>query len=405
MKINTDSKTIDEILERGISNIYPTKEGLRELLLSGKKLKIYLGADPTGTELHLGHSKNFILLEKLRRLGHEVIVLFGDFTAMIGDPTGKLKTRVSLSEKDVENNLRSWKKQLSSIIKFKTFLNGGARIVKNSKWLSKLSFSDVTKLASNFTVQQMIERDMFDKRIKEGNPIYLNEFLYPLMQGYDSVVLGVDVEIGGTDQTFNMLAGRTLLRKLNNKEKFVITTELVVDPKTGKKMSKSEGNYIGLSETPNEMFGKIMALGDDFIIPILKDCTFLPIQEIEKINEELKGGKNPKDIKIILAKEIISIYHGKKTAEKVASDFEKTFSKKEIPDDIPEVLSKKTDLLSEVLLEEKIISSKSDFARLVKENAITFLEENKKISDIKELVKKGTYKIGKHRFLKIEVNE
>ena len=241
MKINTDSKTIDEILERGVSNIYPTKEGLRELLLSGKKLKIYLGADPTGTELHLGHSKNFILLEKLRRLGHEVVVLFGDFTAMIGDPTGKLNTRVSLSEKEVKNNLKSWKKQLSPIIKFKTFLDDGAKIVKNSKWLSKLSFGDITRLSSNFTVQQMIERDMFDKRIKEGNPIYLNEFLYPLMQGYDSVVLGVDVEIGGTDQTFNMLAGRTLLKKLKNKEKFVITIDLIVDPKTGKKMSKSEG--------------------------------------------------------------------------------------------------------------------------------------------------------------------
>ena len=405
MKINTDSKTIDEILERGVSNIYPTKEGLRELLLSGKKLKIYLGADPTGTELHLGHSKNFILLEKLRRLGHEVVVLFGDFTAMIGDPTGKLNTRVSLSEKEVKNNLKSWKKQLSPIIKFKTFLDDGAKIVKNSKWLSKLSFGDITRLSSNFTVQQMIERDMFDKRIKEGNPIYLNEFLYPLMQGYDSVVLGVDVEIGGTDQTFNMLAGRTLLKKLKNKEKFVITIDLIVDPKTGKKMSKSEGNYIGLSETPNEMFGKIMALADEFIIPILKDCTFLPIQEIEKIDEELKGGKNPKDIKIILAKEIITLYHGKDSAEKVANDFEKIFSKKEIPSDILEVSSKKTDLLSEILLREKIISSKSDFARLVKENAVTFLEENKKIIDIKELVKNGTYKIGKHRFIKIEVNE
>ena len=405
MKINTDSKTIDEILERGVSNIYPTKEGLRELVVSGKKLKIYLGADPTGTELHLGHSKNFILLEKLRRLGHEVVVLFGDFTAMIGDPTGKLNTRVSLSEKEVKNNLKSWKKQLSPIIKFKTFLDDGAKIVKNSKWLSKLSFGDITRLSSNFTVQQMIERDMFDKRIKEGNPIYLNEFLYPLMQGYDSVVLGVDVEIGGTDQTFNMLAGRTLLKKLKNKEKFVITIDLIVDPKTGKKMSKSEGNYIGLSETPNEMFGKIMALADEFIIPILKDCTFLPIQEIEKIDEELKGGKNPKDIKIILAKEIITLYHGKDSAEKVANDFEKIFSKKEIPSDILEVSSKKTDLLSEILLREKIISSKSDFARLVKENAVTFLEENKKIIDIKELVKNGTYKIGKHRFIKIEVNE
>ena len=403
MKVNTDPKIIDEILKRGVSNIYPTKEGLKELLLSGKKLKIYLGADPTGTELHLGHSKNFILLEKLRRLGHEVVVLFGDFTAMIGDPTGKLNTRLALTEKEVKINLKSWKKQLSPIIKFKTFTSDGAKVVKNSKWLSKLSFNDVTRLASNFTVQQMIERDMFDKRIKEGSPIYLNEFLYPLMQGYDSVFLDVDIEIGGTDQTFNMLAGRTLLRKIKNKEKFVITTELIVDPKTGKKMSKSEGNYIGLSETPREMFGKIMALSDEFIIPILKDCTFLSMDEINKIEEQIKEGKNPKEIKIILAKEIITIYHGKDLAEKVANDFEKTFSKKEIPDDIKEVETKVTDLLSEIFLKEKIISSKSDFARLVKENAITLIEENKKITDIKELAKKGTYKIGKHRFIKIGI--
>ncbi|MEI8338130.1 MAG: tyrosine--tRNA ligase [bacterium] len=401
MKVNTDPKIIDEILERGVSAIYPTKEDLRKVLLSGKRLKIYLGADPTGTELHLGHSKNFIILEKLRRLGHEVIVLFGDFTAMIGDPTGKLNTRVALTEKEIKINLKSWKKQLSPIVKFKTFTSSGAEIVKNSKWLSKLSFGDITKLASNFTVQQMIERDMFDKRIKEGNPIYLNEFLYPLMQGFDSVALDVDLEIGGTDQTFNMMAGRTLLRKLKNKEKFVITTDLIVDPKTGKKMSKSEGNYIGLSETPSEMFGKIMALSDEFIIPILKDCTFLPINKIKEIEKELIEGKNPKDIKIILAKEIITIYHGKDKALKVANDFEKTFSKKEIPDDIKEVKANATDLLSEIFLKENIVSSKSDFARLVKENAITLLEENKKIIDIKESSKNGTYKIGKHRFVKI----
>ncbi len=402
MKINTDPKIIDEILSRGVSAVYPSKEELRKVLLSGKKLRIYLGADPTGTELHLGHSKNIILLEKFRRLGHEVIMLFGDFTAMIGDPTGKLNTRVAISETDVKNNLKSWKEQISPIIEFKRFSKNGAKVVKNSKWLSKLSFGDVTKLASNFTVQQMIERDMFDKRIKEGNPIYLNEFLYPLMQGYDSVALDVDLEIGGTDQTFNMLAGRTLLKRLKNKEKFVIAVDLVVDPKTGKKMSKSEGNFIGLKENPTDMFGKIMALSDEFVIPVLRDCTFLPIEKIEEIEKELSNGKNPKDIKIFLAKEIIGIYHNKELADKVANDFETTFSKKEIPEDILEVEVNEKDLLSEVFLRQNVVSSKGEFARLVKEKAVTHLENDKKITDIKEVASPGTYKIGKHRFLKIK---
>ncbi|MFA6463894.1 MAG: tyrosine--tRNA ligase [Candidatus Paceibacterota bacterium] len=406
MKINTDPKIIDEILERGVSAIYPTKEDLRKVLLSGRRLKIYIGADATGPELHLGHSSNFLLIEKFRKLGHEVIVLFGDFTAMIGDPTGKEATRVTLTSSQVNENIKTWKKQLIPIVNFKKFSNNPARLVKNSKWLSKLSLKEVIDLSANFTVQQMIERDMFDKRIKESKPVYLNEFLYPLLQGYDSVALDVDVEIGGTDQTFNMLAGRTLQKKFRNKEKFVITTTLLENPKTGKKlMSKSEGGYVSLRDESGNMFGKIMALPDEVVGQMFTDCTNLPLEEINKIKDKLEKGTNPKDIKIILAKEIITLYHGKEKAEKVANDFEKTFSKKEIPDDILEVEVKGTDLLSEILLKQNMISSKSDFARLVKENAITLLEEDKKITDIKELVKTGTYKIGKHRFVKMEIRD
>ncbi len=394
-------KIIDEILERGISAIYPSKEELKKVLLSGKKLKIYLGADPTGKDLHIGHSKNYLLLEKFIKLGHEVIVLFGDFTAMIGDPTDKGSARVSLSKKEVEENLKTWKKQISPIIPLSIF--GKVKVVKNSAWLSKLTFKDVVELSSNFTVQQMIERDMFSERLKENKPIYLHEFLYPLMQGYDSVVLDVDLEIGGTDQTFNMLAGRTLMRKLKNKEKFVITTELVVDSNTNKKMSKSEGNYVGLLEKPNEMFGKIMSLGDGFIIPLLRDCTRLSLEEIEKYRESLENGTNPRDVKLFLASEIVSIYHGIEKAKKAKDSFVSSFSEKNISEDsFKEIYADSNELLSDILVSNKILSSKGEFARLVKEGGVTNLSSEEKITDIRFGVKKeGKYKIGKKHFIKI----
>src|ERR1035437_3298275 len=231
----TDASKIDEILSRSVSAIYPSTDEFRKALLSGKRLRIYLGADATGSQLHIGHATNLIILERLRKLGHEIIVLFGDFTAMIGDPTDKRATRVQLTEEQVKKNIKSWETQVGKVIDFKDKTNP-ARFVKNSTWLSKLNFKDLIKLASNFTVQQMIERDMFEKRLNENKPIYLHEFFYPLMQGYDSVALDVDVEVGGNDQTFNMLAGRTLQKIYNNKNKFVIVTTLLVNPKTNKKL-------------------------------------------------------------------------------------------------------------------------------------------------------------------------
>ncbi|MDQ5950603.1 MAG: Tyrosine--tRNA ligase, partial [Patescibacteria group bacterium] len=355
-----------------------------------------------GKDLHIGHSKNYLLLEKFMKLGHEVIILFGDFTAMIGDPTDKGSARVSLSKKQVEENLKTWKKQINPIIPLEMF-SKKAKVVKNSTWLSKLTFKDVVELSSNFTVQQMIERDMFAQRLKENKPIYLHEFMYPLMQGYDSVALDVDLEIGGTDQTFNMLAGRTLLRKIKNKEKFVITTELVVDSKTGKKMSKSEGNYVGLLESPNEMFGKIMSLGDGFIAPLLRDCTRLTLEEIKKHEDSLQNGSNPRDIKIILAEEIVSIYHGPKNAKKAKEAFVSTFSDKDIKEEnFKEIKINEAEVLSEILVSEKILSSKGEFARLVKEGGVTSLISGEKVTDIRFVAKKGEkYKIGKKHFIKI----
>jgi len=404
MKINTDPQKIEELLTRSVVNILPTKDLFKDLLLSGKKLRIYSGADATGSKLHLGHSTNFMILEKFRQLGHEVIILFGDFTAKIGDPSGKDTARKPLTDSEVKKNLRTWEKQISKIIKVNRF-NNGAKIVRNSKWLSKMSFSDVVKLASNFTVQQMIERDMFQKRIEEKKPIYLHEFFYPLMQGHDSVVLDVDVEIGGNDQTFNMMAGRTLQKIARNKEKFVIPTTLLVNPRTGKKlMNKSEGSAVWLDDTPEEMFGKIMSLADEAILPMFTDCTYVSLEEIEKIRQEISGGANPRDIKVRLAKEIVTIYHSKEEADKAEQNFINTFKEGGLPEKIDEAVAANGELLSEVSLKAGLIKSKGEFRRLVSENAVSNQETGEKVTDQNyKIVSTAIYKIGKRRFLKVIV--
>jgi tyrosyl-tRNA synthetase len=404
MKINTDLKKIEELLERSVQNILPSKDLLKKELLSGKRLRIYVGADATGSKLHIGHSTNFMILEKLRQLGHEVILLFGDFTAMIGDPTGKGVARVSLTNKQVNDNLKTWKGQVSKILKIGYFGNG-ARLVRNSSWLSKMNFSDVVELASNFTVQQMIERDMFQKRLEEKKPIYLHEFFYPLMQGHDSVVLDVDLEIGGNDQTFNMMAGRTLQKIARNKEKFVMATTLLINPKTGGKlMNKSEGNVIGLDDEPDDMFGKTMSLPDEAIIPIFTDCTHVPLEEIEKIRQSIQSGTNPRDIKVRLAKEIVSMYHNKGAADKAEENFVKTFKSGGLPEKIDEVTAVNGEPLAELSVKAGLVKSKGEFRRLVLEGAVNNQETSDKITDPNhKVISTSIFKIGKRRFLKVIV--
>ena len=399
--INIDESVIDELLTRSVGAIYPSKEELKKVLLSGRKLKIYVGADATGPNLHIGHSTNFLLLEKFRKLGHKVIILFGDFTAMIGDPTDKNAERVSLSSKQVKENIKTWKKQIAPI--FKSSFFDSPKIVKNSRWLSKLNLADIIKLSSNFTVQQMIERDMFQKRLEEKKPISLSEFIYPLLQGYDSVALDVDMEIGGSDQTFNMLAGRNLQRKINNKEKFVITTTLLENPRTGKKlMNKSEGNLIGLMDSPENMFGKTMALPDETIVSVLTDCTLMTLSEIENIKKGLEEGKNPRDSKIVLAETLVSMYHGAEKSQMVSEAFKQTFSEGKIPENIEEIEAGKDFALSEILLQAKLIKSKGEFTRLVREGAIMNIQTEEKVTDIfAKIGVGGTFRIGKHRFIKI----
>jgi len=371
-KIITDPKIIDELLNRSVVEVLPSKELLKKELLSGRQLKIYIGADPTGTALHLGHATNYIILEKFRKLGHKIVLLFGDFTARIGDPTDKLAARVQLTREQVMVNTKNWKKQLSPIISFDDPENP-VEVVYNHDWLAKMTFEDVINLASNFTVQRMLERDMFEKRLKEEKPIYVHEFFYPLMQGYDSVHLEVDIEMCGNDQRFNALCGRTLLQKYKNKEKFVFITTLLENPITGEKMmSKSLGTGVFLDSTNVDMYGKIMAQPDENIPQLFTDCTFLELSEINKIKKDLVGEKiNPKDVKMRLAHEIVTIFHGEKLAQEAKDYFINTFQKKEIPEEMPEIiLSSDNKKIIDLLVETKLVSSKGEARRLIEQGGI-----------------------------------
>lgn len=390
----------EELLKRGILAIYPSIEFLESKLKSGKKLTLYLGIDPTGPTLHLGHFIPIKKMAEFQKAGHQIIILIGDFTAMIGDPTDKKSTRQPLSRKQILNNLKDYKKQISTTLSFKG--KNKAKIKFNSKWLGKMKFEDILSLASKMTVQQMLERDMFKKRMEEGRPVSINEFLYPLMQGYDSVVMDVDGEIGGNDQTFNMLCGRDLMKTLKNKEKFVITTKLLEDNQ-GQKMGKTEGNMVALSDSTDDMFGKIMSWSDSLIISSFELCTNVPMSEIDQFAKLLEQGEiNPRDLKMRLAKEIISIIHNKNKATIAEQNFIKTFQKKEVPDQIKKVKAGVNDLLIDVLLSNKVVQSKTEFRRLINEGAISTIDKEEKITQIDELARPAVYRIGKKRFIQIE---
>jgi len=371
MTVNTDPKAIEEVLTRSIAEVLPSKEGMREQLASGRQLSFYVGIDPTADYVHLGHSTNYLLLERLHAMGHKIIVLVGDFTAMIGDPSDKTSMRVQLTREEVLENLKSFKVQIGKILDFEDKENP-IEFKFNSEWLSKLTFADTVELASNFTVQQMIERDAFKKRLAAEKPLFVHEFFYPLMQGYDSVALEVDAEIGGTDQTFNMLAGRTLLKRFKNKEKFVITTTLLENPETGEKlMSKSLGTGVGLDESPKSMFIKTMQLADAGTLQVFVDCTRLPLEEIDVYRKRLESGENPRDIKLELATEIVRMYHGDEAAKKAHDDWISEVSQKALADDIQTLLVKnqRLDLIA-TIVEACEVDSKGKARRLIAQGAV-----------------------------------
>lgn len=404
MRDNIDPKKIKEIIfSRYVDRIYPSKERLENVLKSGKKLTLYVGIDPTAPHLHLGHSTNLFLLSKFQELGHKVIFLIGDFTAQIGDPTGRITTRKALTKKEVLENCKNYKKQAGKILDFKTKKNP-VKLRFNGKWLRKLTFEEIIKVASNFTTQRMMERDMFQERLKKEKPIWLHEFLYPLIQGYDSLAMNVDVEIGGTDQTFNMLMGRELVKKYKKKEKFVITTPLLTNPKTGKKLMSKTESFIGLAFSKTEMYGKIMALPDEVIIDCFKLCTETCQDEIKKMEESLKNKKtNPKDLKINLAKKIVGIYHGREASQSAETEFHRIFKQKKLPEKISSVKIKEKFLnILELLFRTKLASSKSEAKRLILQKGVkiegrTESDWRKKIEIKKNLV----VQVGKRKFIKL----
>ena len=372
------NKEVEEILTRGVERIYPDKFALEKVLMSGKKIRLYYGIDPTSDTLHLGHLVQLLKLRKFQDLGHEVIILIGDFTAQIGDPTDKQTTRRPLTHKQVLENAREYKKQIGNILDLK---KSNIRFVHNEKWTNKLTPEAMLELASHFTVSKLLTRDMFQERIKAGREVYVHEFLYPIFQAYDAVTMDVDLQIGGNDQMFNMLAGRDLMKRKKHKEMFVLTTKLLIDP-TGKKMGKTEGNMITLNDPADDMFGKVMSWPDSMIALGFEICTNLDFSNFAK--------EKPRDQKMKLAHEIVKIYHGENVAEKAQEDFEETFFKGGVPKNIETIRVSKDTPLVETLLKQGLVSSKTEFNRLNKEGAIKEIEN-------------GVYRIGKHRFLKIEV--
>ena len=388
---------INELLTRGVDKIYPSKEALEKVLLSGKKLKLYQGFDPSGDKLHIGHMVGLRKHRQWQDLGHEVIFLIGDGTGQAGDPSGKKKTREKFfTAEELRNNAKDYLAQASKVVRFDG--PNPIKILYNGDWLNKLTLIDILNIAQNFSVQQLIERDMFQERIKSGESINLREFLYPLLQGYDSVAMEVDLELGGSDQTFNMLTGRTLLRAMKDKEKFVMTTPLLSDSK-GVKIGKSEGNVIGLTDEPSDLFGKVMSLGDDAVIPMFTLLTDIPMEEINSFDIK----QNPLALKKHVARLLVSQLHSETEAKEAEENFENTFSNFFVPEDIAEANAASGVSLVDVLLREKIIDSKNEFRRLISEGAITNMETNEKISDLEAKVSEGTYKIGKRRFIKIKI--
>jgi len=404
MKIDTSAKKIKELLNRSIEKVYPSKEKLKQVLMSGKRLRVYFGVDPTAPFLHLDHATNLLILKRFQELGHEVILLVGDFTARIGDPSGKVSPRRQLLKKEVIKNYKDYKKQSAKILDFNRKENP-AKIVFNSEWFEKMKVEELIGLMSKLTVGRIIVRDMFQERIKKGKEIYLHEFLYPLLQGYDSVALNVDVEIGGTDQTFNMLIGRDLLKIFKGKEKFIITKKLLEDPKTGKfLMSKSEGRYIALNDSPFEMYGKIMKLPDEVLVTCFQHWTEIKMSEIAKIEKGLNLGElNPKKAKQRLAREVVTMYYNKRSAMEAEKEFNRVFKEKKLPSKIKKLRVKEKNWnILELLKEASLIKSKSEGKRLIRQKGVKIEGKVQKDWREKIKIKKGMIiQIGKRRIVKL----
>ncbi len=390
-----------EIIQRGADEILVEKE-LVAKLKKDRPLRIKAGFDPTAPDLHLGHT---VLINKLRQfqdLGHEVLFLIGDFTGMIGDPTGKSATRPPLTQQDVEQNAETYQQQIFKILdKEKT------KVVFNSQWMSKMSSVDMIKLAASSTVARMLERDDFSKRYKGGQSIAIHEFLYPLIQGYDSVAMQADVELGGTDQKFNLLMGRQLQEQHGQKPQCVLTMPILEGLDGVQKMSKSLSNYIGIADAPKDMFGKIMSISDDLMWRYFELLSFRPMSEIGEFKNEVQQGKNPRDIKFLLAEEIIARFHNEEEATAAREGFIAQFAKNRVPDDIPELSFEAPAegyAIANLLKDAGLCSSTSDAMRMIQQGAAKI--DGEKVADKTVKIQKGTvaiFQVGKRKFAKVTI--
>lgn len=385
--------TPEELLSRAISDVVPRKLAEAKLK-SGKPLRMYWGIDPTGAQIHLGHSVPLRKMRAFQDAGHHVILLIGSFTAMIGDPSGRDEMRQALTADDVKKNFETYIDQAKKILDMKKL-----EVRYNHEWLEKLSLKDILSLTSHFTVQQMLHRDMFAKRMAEEAPISVTEFMYPLMVGYDSVMLDVDVELGGNDQLFNMLAGRTLQTAFGKRDKFVLTTKLI-EGTDGRKMSKSYNNCVYLTDAPAEMYGKLLSMPDNLIPLYMECCTDMPMTEVAAAEKALKDGiENPKNLKMRLAREIVTMYHSAADAKAAEEAFENIFKNKGVPEDMPEYKAKKGEPLIDALVASGSCASKSEARRLIEQGGIKV--NDKAVTDVNAKAEEGIVKVGKRKFVKV----
>ncbi|MBI4235725.1 tyrosine--tRNA ligase [Candidatus Peregrinibacteria bacterium] len=386
-----------ELLERGVAEVI-VREEFEKMLKSKKKLRIYLGIDPTATDLTLGHAVPLRKLKQFQDFGHHVILLFGTFTAKIGDPTGRTEIRKPLTDAEIGKNMESYLAQAQKILDIDKI-----EVAKNGDWLGKMSFEDVLKLASTFTVSQMLHREMYQARIEEGKEINLTEFMYPLMQGYDPIPLKADVQVGGTDQLFNLTAGRKIMEAYGVKPQQIITVPILEGLDGKEKMSKSLGNYIAIMDSAKEMYGKTMSIPDHIILRYFELATNLPLEEIDKIKKALKEGDNPKNAKMRLAREIVALYHSETQAKDAESEFEEIFKNKGTPQDIPKlkVSAKKLPII-QIIIESKLVPSTSEIRRLIDGGGVKI--DGEKIKSMKQEIEfdgEKLLQIGKRKFLRI----
>jgi len=397
-KIITDEDKINELLTRGVEEVIDGGN-LKKKLKSGNMLRIKLGIDPTSPNIHLGRAIPLLKLKDFQNLGHKIVLIIGDFTGLVGDTSDKESERPMLSEDIIKKNLKDYVKQAAKIIDINK-----CEVHYNSKWLSKLGYYKIGQQADIFSLSDFISRENIKKRLDEGKRISFRELMYPLMQGYDSVAIKADVEIGGTDQRFNLLAGRDLQRYYKQEPQDILMNPLI-EGLDGRKMSSSWGNVINLFDSSDDMYGKVMSLRDDLVIKYFVLTTRLEMVEIKKYEEKLRDGENPRNIKMKLANEIVKMYHGEKEAEKATDTFINTFSKGEFPEDAMVVVASKEEKIMDVLVNNKIVESKSEFRRLVEAGAISYYPD-KKINDSNEAVGdiERKIKIGKKTFVVLKLN-